>query len=466
MKRLRVALAVVSAWLIGSSAGSFAAQAPSDSVIRQSSGAAEISMALTGDAIITRPFSAQRDAGFLNLIELTRAPDAAFTNLELTLHDYETYPRVEAGGIHLRAPPIIARELVWAGFRLVSFANNHTMDWGVEGMRLTRRHARDAGLVVAGVGESLREARSARFLDTANGRVALIAAAATLKTEARAGDSLGDMPTRPGLSPLRFTTENVVTRAGLSALRTVATDLGKTLPQAERVTFLGQTFVLGERPGRQTTPHPQDLEQIAAAVRSGRELSYLTIMSIHDHENGATRDVPAQFLSTFARAMIDAGADAVVGHGPHVLRGIEIYEGKPIFYSLGNFVFEPETVERLPLDDYEAIGADPANGVAGLNDVRYDNDRRGFPARRKVWESVVVVARWRDRNVHSIELHPISLGFGKPRTIRGRPALADQELGRKIIEDLRRLSAPFGTRIEYRGGIGVVVLESASAQEQ
>jgi len=189
-------------------------------------------------------------------------------------------------------------------------------------------------------------------------------------------------------------------------------------------------------------------------------------MSIHDHENGATRDVPAQFLSTFARAMIDAGADAVVGHGPHVLRGIEIYEGKPIFYSLGNFVFEPETVERLPLDDYEAIGADPANGVAGLNDVRYDNDRRGYPARRKVWESVVVVARWRNRKLNSIELHPISLGFGEPRTIRGRPALADQELGRKIIEDLRRLSAPFGTRIEYRGGIGVVVLESASTQER
>jgi hypothetical protein len=139
-----------------------------------------------------------------------------------------------------------------------------------------------------------------------------------------------------------------------------------------------------------------------------------------------------------------------------------IYKGKPIFYSLGDFLFENETVERLPLDDYEAIGADPAKGVAGLNDVRNDNDRRGFPAQREVWESVVVVPRWSNRTLNSIELHPISLGFGKPRTFRGRPRLTDEELGRKIIEDVRRLSAPFGTRIEYRNGIGVVLLATAS----
>jgi hypothetical protein len=121
-------------------------------------------------------------------------------------------------------------------------------------------------------------------------------------------------------------------------------------------------------------------------------------------------------------------------------------------------------VERLPLEDYDAIGADPAKGVAGLNDVRYDNDRRGFPAQREVWESVVAVPSWRNRTLNSIELHPISLGFGKPRTLRGRPALADAELGRKIIEDLRRLSAPFGTRIEYRNGVGVVLLDPPPTQ--
>ena len=458
-----VALTMASALLMGASAGPLANQTPSNSVAGQSS-ASNISMALTGDSIITRPLSAQTDPAFLKLIELIRAQDSAFTNLEINLHDYEMYPMVESGGLHLRAAPAMAKELVWAGFRLASFANNHTMDWGVEGMRLTRKYASDAGLVVAGTGESLPEARAAQFLETAKGRIALIAVASTFTTESRAGEPHGDIASRPGLSPLRFTTENVVTQAGLSALRTVATDLGQTLPQANRVTFLGESFVLGERPGRQTTPHPQDLEQIAAAVRRGRGLSDLTIVSIHAHEGGATQDVPAQFLSTFARAMIDEGADAFVGHGPHVLRGVEIYKGKPIFYSLGDFLFENETVERLPLEDYDAFGADPAKGVAGLNDVRYDNDRRGFPAQREVWESVVAVPSWRNRTLNSIELHPISLGFGKPRTLRGRPALADAELGRKIIEDLRRLSAPFGTRIEYRNGVGVVLLDPPPTQ--
>jgi poly-gamma-glutamate synthesis protein (capsule biosynthesis protein) len=156
--------------------------------------------------------------------------------------------------------------------------------------------------------------------------------------------------------------------------------------------------------------------------------------------------------------MIDAGADLVFGHGPHILRGIELYRGKPIFYSLGNFVFQNETVDRLPLDDYEAIGADPAQGVTGLNTVRYDSDRRGFPAEAKVWESVIAVPRWQAGILRSLELHPVSLGFGRPYIERGTPLVADEDIGRKIIGTLQRLSKPFGTAIDYRAGIGTVAL--------
>jgi poly-gamma-glutamate synthesis protein (capsule biosynthesis protein) len=114
------------------------------------------------------------------------------------------------------------------------------------------------------------------------------------------------------------------------------------------------------------------------------------------------------------------------------------------------------------LDDFESVGADPAKGTAGLNDVRYDNDRRGFPSQREVWESVVAIPRWQSRVLTSVELHPISLGFGNARTRRGRPMLASDELGRKIIEDVKRLSAQFGTRVEYRDGVGKVILGAAS----
>ena len=86
--------------------------------------------------------------------------------------------------------------------------------------------------------------------------------------------------------------------------------------------------------------------------------------------------MPAQFLVTFARAMVDAGADLFVGHGPHVLRGIEIYKGKPIMYSLANFIFQNETLLRLPSENYETydLGADAH--VADFDDRRYTTTRQ------------------------------------------------------------------------------------------
>jgi poly-gamma-glutamate capsule biosynthesis protein CapA/YwtB (metallophosphatase superfamily) len=458
MSRAVLRSAATLIWLAAIPRGSLGAQARTDSPDPS------ISIALTGDAIITRPLSTHAEPAFLQLIALIRAQDAAFTNLEISLNDYETYPMVESGGLHLRAAPAMARELVWAGFDLAGLANNHATDWGVDGMRLTRRYAEEAGLATAGVGESLPAARAPRFLDLPKGRVALIASASTFPTNARAGRSDGAIPARPGLNPVRFTSTNVLTKPGMTALRRLAADLGQTLPPRDTVTFLGETFVVGDRPGRHTTPDERDEAEIGATVAAARGLSDLTIVSIHAHEGAATRAVPAEFLVTLAHAMVDAGADVFVGHGPHLLRGIEIYKGRPIFYSLGDFIFENETVERLPLDDFENVGADPATGVAGLNDVRYDHDRRGFPATPDVWESVVAVPRWRGRTLESITLYPITLGYGMARTRRGRPMLADDPTGRKIIADLQRLSEPFGTTIDYRAGIGVVRLDSTGTR--
>src|SRR5260370_21269830 len=70
-------------------------------------GPAEFSLALTGDSVITRPLSLYKEPEYQQLIELLRSQDAAFTNLEMSLHDYETYPMVESGGLHLLADPVI-----------------------------------------------------------------------------------------------------------------------------------------------------------------------------------------------------------------------------------------------------------------------------------------------------------------------------------------------------------------------
>jgi len=157
--------------------------------------------------------------------------------------------------------------------------------------------------------------------------------------------------------------------------------------------------------------------------------------------------------------MIDAGADVFVGHGPHALRGIEIYEGRPIFYSLGDFIFQNETLLRLPSENYERYGLGEHQHIADFNDARYENDTKGFPAVPEIWESVIAIPTFTNRELTELALYPIDLGFGLPRSVRGRPLLADEELAEKIIEDLRERSAPFGTGIEFRRGIGYVKLD-------
>ncbi len=195
------------------------------------------------------------------------------------------------------------------------------------------------------------------------------------------------------------------------------------------------------------------MAEIAAVVRNASALADYVIVTIHAHNQG-------DYLRTFARAMIDAGADVFVGHGPHYLTGIEIYQGKPIFYSLGDFLFQNETLLRLPFDNFDTydLGYDPSAGVADFNAARYHNETRGFPVNRLIWESVVAMPTFDGERLVELELHPITLGFGEPSTVRGRPMLADRELGRKIINDIIEQSGEYGTPVQWdeRRGIGIV----------
>jgi len=418
-------------------------------------------MALAGDALITRRLSVYQEPEFLRMIELIRGADAAFLNLEMLFHDYEPWPMHESGGVYAQADPSLAKELVAAGFDLVSLANNHTGDYGVEGMRLTRHHVREAGLVGAGTGEDLYEAREAHFLETANGRVALVATTSTFPEHSTASRPRGAVRGRPGLSPLRHTSTRVVAADRLGRLQAALQDVGVQVRTRDgRVSVLGEVFEAGDPPRVRTEPVEEDVTDIAGVVNNASRLADYMLVSLHAHEGAGPATVPAEFLVTFAHAMIDAGADLVVGHGPHMLRGIEIYRGKPIFYSLGDFMYQTETTLRHPYERYAQAGLDETKGAADYYDATTSSGTRGFPATREVWESVIAMPTFRGRELVGIELHPITLGFGQPRSVRGRPMLADREMGRKIINDLIERSAPFGTVVEWREEerIGVVRL--------
>ena len=442
--RVRAAVAVLLAFALLHTSGRAQVQEP-------------FTLALTGDSIIMQRLSVFKEPEFTKLFDLIRGADAAFTNLETLFHDYEAPPAHESGGTWMRTDPAILKEIVWAGFDLVSRANNHAGDFGAQGAQITTRYVRDAGLVQAGVGDSLAEAREAKFLETPKARVALISAASTFTAHSRAGNTRGDMPARPGLSPLRFTTTYTVTPERLADLRRVASELSGNPPgTGNTLNFGGRRYVAGPTPGTHTEPNKQDVEEIARVVKSAAALADIVVVSLHCHEQGVDRSVPADFIPIFARAMIDAGASVFVGHGPHVLRGVEIYKGKPIFYSMSNFIFQNETVLRMPEDGYEEYSLSDDAEMADYLDVRYDKDRRSFPADREYWDSVVALTKWDGRKFVSAELHPITLGFQQARSQRGRPKLASGADATRILEMMTTRSKAFGATVTVRNGVGIV----------
>jgi poly-gamma-glutamate synthesis protein (capsule biosynthesis protein) len=348
----------------------------------------------------------------------------------------------------------MAGELAWMGFDMVNLANNHTGDYGYGGLRRTTAAAEAAGLVHAGTGENLAEARAPAYLETPRGRIALVAGASTFTDASRAGAQRKDMRGRPGLAPIRYDQLRQVTADQMTILQDFQEATTGRRPSGDRLRLFGETFVVGPEYGSLTAPREEDLAEIVASVDAAARQANIVIFSSHSHERGRTNNYPADFIRTVAHAVIDAGADIFVAHGPHVLRGIELYGDGIIFYSVGDFVFQNETVPRQPPENYDRYGLGPDALVADFYDAR---ERSGsFPSREQVWESVVPLVRYEDGGLASVELHPITLGFGLPRPQRGRPLLATGELARKIIGDVQEYSAEYGTEILFRDGVGVV----------
>lgn len=427
-------------------------------------------IALTGDSIIDRRISVYDEPGYVQMFDRIRRADAAFTNFEMLIHNFEYPGAPMSGGTYMGAPAWVLDELKWAGFRLFAIANNHSFDFGTEGLLSNLRHMEQAGVVYAGAGENLARARAPGYLDTKKGRVALIGCASTFSPLSPAGEQRADMKGRPGLNPLRFKTTYTVEPPTLAALRALARSGGGAGPPGEsnarnELRFLGATFRSGDKSGIATEPDPKDLKEIAAEVRDARRQADWVMVSIHAHEGApGDREIPAEFLVTFAHAMIDAGADLFVGHGPHVLRAIEIYKGKPIFYSLANFIFENETIRFQPQENYDQYGL-PLNATpADFFDARSANDTRSFPADQRIWESVVAEAVFNSkRELQEIDLFPITLGFRESRTHRGRPLPAGGELASTIIERVAKLSRPMGTHIVFQDGKGIVRTQAQSS---
>jgi poly-gamma-glutamate synthesis protein (capsule biosynthesis protein) len=430
-----------------------------------------LTLLLTGDSMITRRVTRAGDARAVALRERIQAADVAFTNLEILPNDFVGYPVQESGGDHMAANAWVIDELVAMGFGLFATAHNHSLDYGVEGVLATIERLDARGVAYAGLGRNLGEARMPAFYDSPIGNVALLSCSSTFGRGYQAGEQRPDMQGRPGLNPLRTTTTYVVAPEELEQLRAIATRLGLEQRRQERLafgfgappkddvwTFGEMRFRAGSEPAIEQTLDTGDLDAMAAWVRDARLRSAWVVVSLHAHEQGATKEDPADFIGIFARRMIDEGADVVVGHGPHLLRGMEIYKGKPIFYSLGNFIDQHDLIEKHPADAFQRFGVDPTLTHGMLAWTRDEGGTKGFAADRRYWQTVVPICHFDGSQLTRIEIVPVALGFGQPMHARGIPRLAEGDEAAEILSDFARLSEPFGTRIEIDGEHGFVVL--------
>lgn len=423
-----------------------------------------------GDCFITRRLPENGYEGFEDLQKLIKSYDVRFLNLESTFHNCEGYPAAESGGTWAMSDPRTLDDMKHMGFNLFNTANNHSGDYGEGGTLATIRNLQERNMVFAGTGKNLGEASKACYLETRHSRVALISCNAGNRKGHAAGDQTRNMPGRPGLNPVwvqevyHVDKEHFEMVKELAKVSTVNREAeksirnGYTVPFPDDVMPLGSArFKLDDKCFVESFPAEKDMVRIEAEIREAKLQADTVLVSIHSHyiDSYDNTKVP-QFLETFCHRCIDAGADVVIGHGPHELQGVECYKNGLILYSIGNFLFETETVEFQPWDAYHNRGMDVVNTKVGayMSD-RSKNDTVGYNVQWPIWNSILFGWTMEDGRITQLQLYPIELGMEKKRSQKGVPVLNGSE---KTLAYLEEISAKYGTKIRIENGVGYIDL--------
>lgn len=434
----------------------------------------EFKIALAGDSNINHRMKVNKEKDFLSLIKIFQEADVSFMNMEGLVHEFEGYPiGPPKGDSYHQADPIIADDLKWAGFDIVSTANNHVMDYSVPSMIANSKHLDRVGIAHAGTGMNLTLAREPCYLDTKGGIVALVAA--TTSILGRAGEPRKDVRGRPGVNAIRCNSRYVLTKESFISLKEIVKKLGLLRIDeidTEEFTFLRNKFVCGDEFKVEVTMNKIDLVNNLKVVEDARRQADWVLVSLHFHDRstdpppGLTgRQYPPRHIQSFARACVERGADIFIGHGTHVLQGIEVFKNKPIFYGLSNFIFQSTLAKRQAFDLFERWGLGINDSTADLYEKR-EAPPAHFFEEPEYWESIIAECIYEDRKLTQLKLFPITLCYDKnkplkeQRTKAGTPKLADRTLGKKIIQDMIKLSSPFGTKIEYSDNLGIIQILS------
>jgi poly-gamma-glutamate capsule biosynthesis protein CapA/YwtB (metallophosphatase superfamily) len=437
-------------------------------------------LAAVGDFQALQPVGQIADPGLQNLLGLLRDADVSVANLEGVIGTPSAPVGYGVRGYELPESVVFA-DLKAMGIRMVNQANNHAAtDRGVDAMLATSNLLDEAGIVHAGSGKDLQEARAPRFLSTPKGIVGLVGVMsisddAPVPTAARssaAGYSSGDVVGNPGIDGLHLRTYRTVTADQLQALRKIRDsvyarrnevpypdpkDPMKGVDPTERLELFGTWYKVGSQPGDLSyTMDPGDLQEILRSIRTGKQLSDLMIVEIHCHQNSfafqeySLDNTVPDFLVDLAHQAIDNGADVFIAHGVHTLRGVEIYKGRPIFYGLASFT------QREPRLAYEAL--DPSS-VRNPSDVVEGAEGLAASERyRSMRETLLVTCQYEEGRLVEVRLHPADTGqdISRPFARIGIPMTPSPEKARSTLEKMQRLSEPFGTTIAIEDNVGVI----------
>jgi len=377
---------------------------------------APLTITLTGQSMIRSDIRATAPKAVPAIQGLLKG-DVVFTNLEGAV----ALPGQSVSeGRGFLAPPEALDALKTFGFNLLSLSNNHAFDLQATGIQNTLRETERRGIVRAGIGKDLADASAAAYIRTPKGTVALVSSASGLIA---AGGMAG--PGRPGVNELRVKAGDRENEASAD------------LPGAPA-----------------NVPNAEDAERILASIREAKQRADVVIVYQHNHvfgnrsfatiftEGMPERLAPNDWLKKWVHAEVDAGADIIVMHGAPLLHGVEFYRGHPIFYDLGNFIYNvPPTLTYI----HEPIS----------------------------FESVVAHLEYQGKTLQSISVRPIVMnviGEGQPdvhdpRAInpflftRGLPAPATGAQAGYILERLSDLSKPFGTRMTIEGETASIIVK-------
>ena len=397
--------------------------------------AAALTITAGGDAFMVQGFP-QDYKPDKTLTEWIGSGDARLVNFETVVNDGTCRPAAWSGGTWSSMDPSVLPDFLSFGFNGCGCANNHSLDFSADALFLTMKTLKGIDMPFAGIGENLQDATKAGIVETPKGKVAFISVSSSFHPDAMAVNGNRELDIRTGF----------------------------TAPDAPGTFQMGKlAFKAAEKPGRTSACNTNDLKRLSDAIAVARKSADVVVVLAHSHTmRHKNVEEPAPYFVEFCRKAVDAGADAVIGGGTHQLKGIELRNGRPIFYSLGDFVFQNNVVPLVPPDFCEQYGVPLDSDAKTAFNARSKGGKVGLHAFRENFLSVVPRLSFEKGALVKIEMLPIELHWMKDWSVNGLPRTADGEASGVILAALKRTSAEFGTQFTLRtDGIIEVALPTA-----